>query len=81
MQTDFKRLDVCAWIARGEEPFGRVRAAVQALGAEEGLLLVAPFLPAPLIDWVKGEGFETRVEPGTKGRWLVRIWRETTGVS
>jgi methylmalonyl-CoA mutase cobalamin-binding subunit len=81
MQTDFKRLDVCAWIARGEEPFSRVRAAVHALGAEEGLLLVAPFLPAPLIDWVKGEGFETKIEPGTKGRWLVRIWRETAGAS
>jgi hypothetical protein len=76
MSIHFKRLDVCPMIARGEAPLGRIRDAVNSLGAGEGLLVVAPFLPAPLVELIRSEGFETRVEPDGHGRWLVSVWRE-----
>ncbi len=75
MNIRYKRLDVCPLIARGEEPLGVIRASVDSLGSAEGLLLVAPFLPAPLIELVRSEGFETQVEPRSDGCWVVRVWR------
>ncbi|HAB19600.1 MAG TPA: DUF2249 domain-containing protein [Verrucomicrobiota bacterium] len=74
--TAFKRFDVRPLIARGEEPLARIRARVAQLASNEGLLLVAPFLPAPLIELLGGEGFRCRFEPGQGGDWIVYFWRE-----
>jgi len=71
----FKRLDVRPLIARGEHPMTHVRAAVEGLHPDQGLMLVAPFLPAPLIEMLGSEGFEFRCEPGRQGDWLVYFWR------
>lgn len=72
----FKRLDVRPLIARGEEPLPRIRSRVASLAAQEGLLLIAPFLPAPLIELLESEGFRCRFEPGQGSDWIVYFWRE-----
>ncbi len=71
----FKTLDVRPLIARGEEPFGAIRAAVDKLEAAHGLTVVAPFLPAPLIELLKAEGFQSTLERRTDGAWVVNFWR------
>lgn len=64
-------LDVRPLLARGEEPFAVIRSAVAALLAEQTLTIVAPFLPAPLIERLKGEGFAAHVERGEDNAWVV----------
>jgi hypothetical protein len=73
----FKRLDVRAMLARGEEPFPVIQSRVSALSPDDGLLIVAPFLPSPLIEKLGGEGFASKVEHGAAGEWMVYFWRET----
>lgn len=72
----FKRLDTRPLLARGEEPLPTILARVAALKPGEGLLVVAPFLPSPLIEKLGGEGFASRVEKGAGTEWLVYFWRE-----
>ncbi len=71
----FKRFDVRPLLAQGEEPFPKIRMKASALGPGEGLLVVAPFLPSPLIEQLGGDGFASRVEHGPGGAWLVYFWR------
>jgi hypothetical protein len=71
----FKRFDVRPLLARGEEPFPAIRARINALKDDEGLLVVAPFLPSPLIEMLRGEGFSSRIEHGGGGEWMVSFWR------
>jgi hypothetical protein len=75
--TRFKRFDVRPLLDRGGEPLPEIRRRVQALAPEEGLVVVAPFLPAPLIALLQGEGFASRFERGTRGEWFVYFWRAT----
>ena len=75
--SQFKRLDVRPLLARGEEPFPLIRKRVAALQTDEGLIIVAPFLPSPLIELLGSEGFHSKVEPGEAGSWIVYFWRET----
>jgi len=72
----FKRYDIRPVIARGEEPLSGIRSRVDDLAANEGLVVVAPFLPAPLIELLGSEGFQCRFEPGNGGDWVVYFWRE-----
>jgi hypothetical protein len=74
--SKFKRLDVRPILARGDEPYAMVRRRVDALRPEEGLIVVAPFLPSPLIELLGSEGYLTRLERGWRGTWLVYFWRE-----
>ena len=75
--TRFQRLDVRPLLAEGIEPLPRIRKRIDALKPSEGLVLVAPFLPSPLIELLGSEGFRSRVEKGTGGDWVVYFWRET----
>ncbi|MGA9449851.1 MAG: DUF2249 domain-containing protein [Verrucomicrobiia bacterium] len=75
--NQFKRFDVRSLIRRGVEPFSEVRKRVDALKPAEGLIVVAPFLPSPLIEMLGGEGFESKVERGSGADWIVYFWRET----
>lgn len=75
--NQFKRLDVRPMIARGEEPFPVIHARADALEPGEGLIVIAPFLPSPLVEKLAGEGFGTKVEHGTGGEWMVYFWRES----
>ncbi len=74
--TTFKTFDVRPHLARGEEPFGLIRSRVDALAVGQGVTVVAPFLPAPLIELLKGEGFQSAMERRADGAWCVSFWRE-----
>jgi hypothetical protein len=75
MPRKFKTLDVRPILARGLEPFAEIRAAVEALQPDEGLSVVAPFLPSPLIEKLGSQGFHSRVERQV-GSWVTHFWRD-----
>tara|TARA_R110002094_G_scaffold81126_1_gene86432 strand:+ start:339 stop:575 length:237 start_codon:yes stop_codon:yes gene_type:complete len=68
-------LDVRDIIAKGEEPFAAIRSSVDALGPGDSLEIIAPFMPAPLIELLKSEGFEANMEHRPDGAWSVRFQR------
>lgn len=72
----FRRLDVRKLLAQGTEPFPEIRRRVDALASGEGLAVIAPFLPSPLIEKLRSEDFESRVEPLPDGSWVAYFWRE-----
>ena len=72
----FKRFDVRDVLSRGVEPFPEIRKRVDALKADEGLIVVAPFLPSPLVEKLNGEGFASKIERGNGADWIVYFWRE-----
>ena len=76
MPRKFRTLDVRPVLATGDEPFSKIRESIEALGDNEGLSVIAPFLPSPLIEKLGSEGFETRVERQVGGGWVVHFWRE-----
>jgi hypothetical protein len=72
----FKRFDVRDMLARGMEPFPEIRKRVDLLKSDDGLIVIAPFLPSPLVERLNGDGFATKVEKGGGADWLVYFWRE-----
>jgi len=74
--TKFKVLDVRPYLAKGEEPFPLIRARVDALKPGQGVTVVAPFMPAPLIEALKGEGFLATLERRGDGAWAASFWRD-----
>ena len=76
VMRNFKTLDVRPILARGVEPFSKIRQTIDALGPDEGLSVFAPFLPSPLIEKLGTEGFESRVERQVGVGWTVHFWRE-----
>jgi hypothetical protein len=74
--THFKRFDVRDLLRRGIEPFPEIRLRVDALKPDDGLIVVAPFLPSPLIEKLGSEGFASKVERGQGSDWIVYFWRE-----
>lgn len=74
--TKFKTFDVRPLLAKGEEPLPMIRSRVTALAAGQGLVVVAPFMPAPLIELLKSEGFQSTMERRADGAWAVSFWRE-----
>jgi uncharacterized protein (DUF2249 family) len=75
MPRKFKTLDVRPILARGAEPFSVIRDKIDMLKAGEGLTVIAPFLPSPLIEKLGSEGFQSRIERGV-GSWTVYFWRD-----
>ena len=74
--NQFKRIDVREMIRSGAEPFPVIRERVGSLKSGEGLIVIAPFLPSPLIEKLGSEGFKSKVERGTGADWIVYFWRE-----
>lgn len=74
----FKRLDVRKLLAKGIEPFPAIRKRVDTLKMGEGLAVIAPFLPSPLIEKLRSENFNSRVEPQPDGSWIIYFWREAS---
>jgi hypothetical protein len=72
----FKRLDVRELLRRGVEPFPEIRKRADALGPGDGLIVIAPFLPSPLLEKLGGEGFASKLERGQGADWIVYFWRE-----
>ncbi len=73
----FKRFDVRPLLEKGLEPLTQILKKTEGLKADEGLIIVAPFLPSPLIERLGSEGFESKIEPGQGGSWIVYFWRES----
>lgn len=72
----FHSLDVRPLLARGIEPFPRILAEIGALKPGHGLSVIAPFVPAPLIEKLKSDGFSARLERARDGGWQVDFWRD-----
>ena len=72
----FKRFDVHEIIQRGSEPFPEIRERVDALAPGNGLIVIAPFLPSPLVEKLTSEGFLCKVERGQGADWMIYFWRE-----
>ena len=75
MPKAFRTVDVRKLLDAGREPFPLIRAAVTKLRAAEGLEIIAPFIPAPLIEFLECEGFEKSIERNPDGTWITRFWR------
>ncbi len=74
---NFKRLDVRKILAKGVDPYPVIRERVDSLSPGEGLAVIAPFLPSPLIEKLRAESFSSRAEPQHDGSWVTYFWRET----
>ncbi|MBI1177274.1 DUF2249 domain-containing protein [bacterium] len=72
----FRRFDVRKLIETGAEVLPLILQRVTQLRAGEGIVVIAPFLPSPLIERLNSEGFASRVERGGGSDWLVYFWRE-----
>ena len=70
----FKRFDVRPLLTRGAEPLPEILKRVQSLSVEEGLIIIAPFLPSPLIELLGSQGFTSKVERGDGSSWIVYFW-------
>ena len=71
-----KRLDVRPLLARGEDPRLAVDTALTTLRPGQGLTVVAPFLPSPLIERLKSAGDAARAERLGDGGWQVDFSRD-----
>ena len=76
MPTTFKKLDVRSLIAKGIEPFSAIRSKIDLIKEGEGLIVIAPYLPSPLIEKLGSEGFRSRVQHQPDGAWAVNFWRD-----
>jgi uncharacterized protein (DUF2249 family) len=76
----FKKFDARKLLTQGEEPFAEIRRRVDALKTGQGLEVVAAFLPSPLIEKLRSEGFSSRAEPQPAGVWIVYFWRDGTAL-
>ncbi len=74
--SKFKRLDVREMLQNGIDPCSPIFERVGSLKSDEGLIIIAPFLPSPLIERLGGQGFASKVERGKGSDWLVYFWRE-----
>lgn len=74
--SKFKRFDVRPLLKRGEEPLSKILQRVQSLKPDEGIIIIAPFLPSPLLELLGSQGFTSKVERGDKGIWIVYFWRQ-----
>jgi hypothetical protein len=75
MPRRFHTLDVRPIVAKGGDVFSTIRTRIDHLAANEGLAVVAPFLPSPLIEKLGSEGFLSRVEHQTNS-WITYFWRD-----
>ena len=74
--TIFRPLDVRPILARGGDPLELIRSRVDAMRPGHGVTVVAPFMPAPLIELLKSEGFSSALERRGDGSWAVNFWRD-----
>jgi uncharacterized protein (DUF2249 family) len=68
-------LDVREDLKRGREPFSKIMQAVAGLQANDKLLLIAPFEPAPLYRVLREQGFAHESKMTPEGDWQVLFSR------
>ena len=73
--SQFTRLDVRPLLKRGEEPLPAILKHVEKVVTGTGLIVIAPFLPSPLIELLGSQGIRSKVERGEAGSWIVYFWR------
>jgi hypothetical protein len=71
----FKTFDVRPLLKKGREPLPEILSRVRAIATGAGLIVIAPFLPSPLIERLGSEGFCYKLEPMREGSWAVYFWR------
>lgn len=81
MSANTTTLDVREDIRAGREPFSKIMAAVAGLAAQENLLIIAPFEPAPLFHVLAKQGFAHESKQTPAGDWLVLFSRNAEEVS
>lgn len=64
-------------IAAGGEPFDTIMAAVAGLGADDQLVVLAPFEPVPLEGLLSSQGFRYQAAAIGDGDWQVTFWRQS----
>jgi hypothetical protein len=74
--SQFKKLDVRPALNRGRDPYSEIRKRVDARQPADGFDVIAPFLPAPLIEKLGSEGFKSKVARSDDGNWVAYFWRE-----
>ena len=67
------RLDIRPIVARGEEPLAAIMALIVKLAPADELVIVSPFLPAPLIERMQSAGYEVHPELQGDGSWSTRF--------
>ncbi len=72
----FTTFDARVIMARGEEPREKILAAASTVGPSEGLSVISPFLPSPLIERLQADGFSARPERRGDGSWQTFFWRD-----
>ena len=72
----FTRFDVRPLLQRGVEPLPKILQRVQSLAPEDGLIVIAPFLPSPLVELLGGRGYASKIERGDGTSWIVYFWRK-----
>jgi uncharacterized protein (DUF2249 family) len=75
MTNNTVTVDVRDDIRNGGDPFAKIMKAVAALGADEQLLLIAPFEPVPLLHVMEKKGFRHSAHPIPSGDWQVLFLR------
>jgi uncharacterized protein (DUF2249 family) len=75
MSANTTTLDVREDIRAGREPFSKIMAAVAGLAAQENLLIIAPFEPAPLFQVLARQGFAHESKQSPAGDWQVLFFR------
>lgn len=81
MSAHTTTLDVREDIRAGREPFSKIMAAVAGLAAQESLLIIAPFEPAPLFHVLARQGFVHESKQTPAGDWQVLFTRNVEGAA
>jgi uncharacterized protein (DUF2249 family) len=68
-------VDVRPMMEAGIEPRTTLFAAVQSLKEGQALVVIAPFLPSPLIERLRADGFLAEVARREDGAWETRFSR------
>ena len=74
--SQFKRFDVRPHLAQGEQPLTEILRRTQALRRGEGLIVIAPFLPSPLIETLGSQGLHSKIERGEESSWIIYFWSD-----
>lgn len=72
-------LDLREDLRNGQEPFGKIMAAVGALSDDEVLVLLTTFEPMPLFAVLGKRGFEHHSEQNADDDWTISFWQATAG--
>lgn len=70
-------VDVRKILQDGGEPCHAIDAALNQLAPLQGLQVIAPFLPSPLIERLRAEGFSASPNRRKEGAWQVDFTRQT----